>query len=325
MHTIVRMKFGSHLYGTSTPASDVDFKSVFIPSAHDILMQTVPGTIHEGRQKTAGEKNLPGDVEEEKISIQKFLHLAADGQTVALDMLFAPAKMIEPPENAITWTFWNDIQENRRKLLSRKSTAFVGYCRQQANKYGIKGSRIAAVRKALEVIDDGIAKHGHLEPLGMMQAEIEQACGLHSSIKANTLPHGQQQVYWEVCGKSLPLDASLKNAREIMARIMDAAGSRSLQAEKNQGVDWKALSHAVRVGYQALELLETHHITFPLPDAKKILAIKLGELPYNEVATEIEDLLERVEAAALKSSLPDRADQAWINDLVMEAHLWSVR
>jgi predicted nucleotidyltransferase len=33
MKTVVRMRFGSHLYGTSTPESDLDFKSVFLPDA----------------------------------------------------------------------------------------------------------------------------------------------------------------------------------------------------------------------------------------------------------------------------------------------------
>lgn len=36
MTTIVRVKFGSHLYGTNTPTSDLDFKSVHIPPARDI-------------------------------------------------------------------------------------------------------------------------------------------------------------------------------------------------------------------------------------------------------------------------------------------------
>ena len=36
---VVMMKFGSHLYGTSTPASDLDYKSVWIPPAKNIILQ----------------------------------------------------------------------------------------------------------------------------------------------------------------------------------------------------------------------------------------------------------------------------------------------
>jgi predicted nucleotidyltransferase len=45
VRTIVRIKFGSHLYGTATLASDIDYKSVFVPSATDILLQRVKGSM----------------------------------------------------------------------------------------------------------------------------------------------------------------------------------------------------------------------------------------------------------------------------------------
>jgi hypothetical protein len=55
----------------------------------------------------------------------------------------------------------------------------------------------------------------------------------------------------------VPLTASIKTAREILQRLVTEYGQRALQAERNEGVDWKALSHAVRVGREALELFET--------------------------------------------------------------------
>src|SRR5256885_26937 len=132
MRNIVTIKFGSHLYGTTTPASDIDFKSVYIPAAADILLQRVRGSINKSRQKAEKEKNLPGEVEEESYSLQRYLALAAEGQTVALDILFAPPwSMTERPAFE-----WCHLIANRHRLLTRRSAAFVGYCRQQANKYG---------------------------------------------------------------------------------------------------------------------------------------------------------------------------------------------
>src|ERR1051326_295946 len=98
MRNIVSIEFGSHLYGTSTPASDLDFKAVYIPSARDILLQRVKGSIVNARQKAEKEKTLPGEVEEESYSLQRYLELVSEGQTVALDILFAPEwSMTEPP------------------------------------------------------------------------------------------------------------------------------------------------------------------------------------------------------------------------------------
>ena len=44
------------------------------------------------------------------------------------------------------------------------------------------------------------------------------------------------------------------------------------------------------LAHEALELLKTHYITFPLPNAPHILDIKQGKLPYKAVAEEIEGL-----------------------------------
>lgn len=316
MRTICRIKFGSHLYGTATPESDLDFKSVYIPDARSILLQRAKPTMNNHRPKGDGEKNYAGEVDEEAFGVQRFLGLVAEGQTVALDVLFAPEwAMTAPPSDE-----WREIVANRAKLLTRRSAAFLGYARQQANKYGIKGSRVAASRNALGLLEAGIERHGAGAKLQMLADDIKAQLGEHSSLSIDTTPHGQQVTLWEVCNRKMPLTASIKNARDIMARLVDEYGKRALMAETQQGVDWKALSHAVRVGNQAIELLSTGHVTFPLPNADYVRSIKQGRLLYQDVAAEIEDLLVRVEAAAAASSLPDAPDLEWIDDFVLRVH-----
>lgn len=95
MKLIVQIKFGSHLYGTNTPTSDEDYKSVYVPDAREILLQRVTGSLQLGaKTKREGEKNLPGDVDNECYSFQRYLGLISEGQTVAVDMLFAPEPMV---------------------------------------------------------------------------------------------------------------------------------------------------------------------------------------------------------------------------------------
>lgn len=64
----------------------------------------------------------------------------------------------------------------------------------------------------------------------------------------------------------------------------------------------------------------TEFVTFPLPNARHVLDIKLGRLPYQEVACEIEDLLVGVEAAAAISKLPDEPDKEWIERFVFDCY-----
>lgn len=314
MRNIVTIKFGSHLYGTATPASDIDFKSVYIPNSRDILLQRVKGSINKSRIKAEKEKNLPGEIEEESYSLQRYLELLSEGQTVALDILFAPEwSMTERAGGE-----WREIVDNRSRLLTKRSAAFVGYCRQQANKYGIKGSRVAAARAALTLLKRLVDEYGSIPKLAEFEAEVSQEiAGIeHMVIVDIPLASGNLIRHWDVCGRKLPFTASIKNARDVVQRLVDEYGQRSLQAETQQGVDWKALSHAVRVGTQAIEFLGTGHVTFPLPNAEHVLAIKTGKLSYQDVSREIEDLLERVEAAALVSVLPEAPDRQWIDDFV---------
>lgn len=318
MRKLVNIKFGSHLYGTSTPMSDVDFKSVYVPDARAILLQKVKGSINLARAKAEKEKNLPGEVEEESYSLQRYLELASEGQTVALDVLFAPEwSMTEPPS-----TEWLEVVKNRERLITRKSAAFIGYCRQQANKYGIKGSRVAAARKALGLLNDLVADKGTTAKLGEVADVVDATiAGIeHMVIVEIPTATGTMIKHWDVCGRKLPFTASIKSARDIVQRLVDEYGQRALQAESQQGVDWKALSHAVRVGTQAIELLRTGHVTFPLPNAEHVRTIKIGERQYQDVAKEIDDLLVAVESEAAASSLPATPDYEWINDFVVRVY-----
>src|SRR5580692_9978115 len=168
MRNIVTIKFGSHLYGTSTPASDLDYKSVFVPSAQDIILQRVKATITNHRQKGIGEKNCAGEIDIESHSLQRFLQLASEGQTVALDVLFSPESAMVEPAHAE----WREIMANRRRLLTKKSASFVGYVRTQSNKYGIKGSRVAAARGALELLEWEIDTHGTTVKLELIADQV---------------------------------------------------------------------------------------------------------------------------------------------------------
>jgi hypothetical protein len=318
MDIIVELRFGSHLYGTATPQSDIDYKAVYIPAARDILLQRVRGAISRPTEKAPGEKNAPGAVDHDMYSLQRYLELLAEGQTMALDMLFAPdSAMTRPPA-----PLWREIQANAPRLVTRRASAFVRYCRQQANKYGIKGSRVAVAREALALLAGAEAIHGATAKLSAAETEVTQFAdgSEHVALVDLPMPSGQMVRHLEVCGKKMPFTSSIKAARDIAQRMVEEYGQRALQAERHEGIDWKALSHAVRVGREALELFATGRITFPLPDAAEILAIKRGEVSYQQVAETIDQLLVDVEAAALSSSLREEPDQDFIDDLIAQAY-----
>jgi hypothetical protein len=325
MQTIVRIKFGSHLYGTSTPESDTDYMSVHLPSAREILLQQVADSLGNDRKNARGQKNAPTDTDDESYSLQRYLQLLAEGQTVALDMLFAPSLELASP-------LWHTIQANKDKLITKKSAAFVGYCRTQANKYGVKGSRVAAARAAMEFFERLVRAGHNMQKVDDYRHELCELTGdEHTKIvQGPALPMDAAGVircetFFECCNRKVPFKASITTAYEMYKRVFDEYGARALAAEKGEGVDWKALSHAVRVGWEAKELLLTGCITFPIPNAEYLVQIKQGKLPYKEVAELIEYLLEDVERCTEVSKLRDEPDWEWINDFVAEQYWYVVQ
>ena len=222
---------------------------------------------------------------------------------------------------------WREIQANERRLVSRRSATFLGYCRRQANTYGVKGTRVAATRKALGVLEEAEGRLGGAAKLGQAAAELDALAVAEEHIAIVSLPAagGKPLSYLEVCGHKAPFTASVRNAREIVQRLLEEYGQRALQAERNEGVDWKALSHAVRIGREAVELFETGRIVLPRPDAAHLLAIKLGEVDYRAVTDEIEGLLAEIERAAAGSSLPGAPDLDYIEELVTRAYAERIR
>jgi hypothetical protein len=318
MKTVMRMTFGSHLYGTATPESDLDVKAVYLPSARDILLQRVRAAVTGQRDKAKGEKNTSADVDFEAYSPAKFLNLLIEGHTVALDMLFAPDSMMLDAPHPI----WFEIKALAPRLFSRRTTGFVGYCRQQARKYGVKGERLSAVRLALDGLRDIEARYGSNEKLDVAAEDVAALAAGHPLLGIVQLPEGSGflATYFDIAGKKAIFSASIKAARSIAENLYNEFGDRTRAAEANQGVDWKAMSHAVRIARQAVEFLETRHVTFPRPEAVHLLAIKRGQVPYQAVGEEIETLLEAVERAAETCDLPEAPPEGLADDFIADLY-----
>ena len=299
---VVKMIFGAHLYGTATETSDTDYKGIFMPSAHQILTCSVPRT----QIITSGpghQKNSPTDVDDDLYSLPYFLTLAGEGETVALDMLHAPTSAILQ-----TSATWQHLVTHRTKFYTKNLNAFVGYARRQAAKYGIKGSRLEAVRKALAFLKR--------QPDTTRLTDVWD--DLWEDEYCKKLESGEDQM-WEVCGKKLTGRAVCTHYIPMLQRFLDQFGERARQAERNEGVDWKAVSHAFRAGYQALHILKDGGFSYPLPETDFLRQVKQGTLHYqNEVARKLDDLMEELERLSEASTLPVEPDRTWINQFLYD-------
>lgn len=311
---VYRIEHGSRMYGTSTPQSDIDYKEVYIPSGRSILLQRVKAGRASGPDKEANEKNKPGDIDTQSFAVTKLFEMLTKGDIIGWELIFTPWKNILHCD-----PLYSEIVLNHEIFLNRNVSGYVGYCRQQANKYGIRGSRIAAVRGLLDILtslpyNDKLADHWDVLSLYANATEHCEIEGILNGSTGNTIPH------LVCCGKKQPWHNDVKRARECYQLIFDNYGHRALAAEKNEGIDWKAISHSCRVGEQALELLNDHLIKFPRPNAARLLSIKKGEVDYQEIADYLDHLLIEVEEASKKSTLPKEPNKAAIDELIVSLH-----
>lgn len=308
MRKIVYMKFGSHLYGTDTPQSDVDFKGVYMPTKREIYLADFKRSISSSTGKK-DEKNQAGDIDDEIFSLHRFIELACEGQTVALDMLHAPDNMIITSSD-----IWREIVANRDKFYTKNLKSFVGYCRRQAAKYGIKGSRLNAAQLVIDYLKnmDESVKMAHVWDSLPKSEHIEY-------LPPNDKDTNNCRIY-QVCGKKFLETVKVHTVVKSLESFKASYGQRAALAAKNEGIDWKALSHAMRAAYQLEEIYLNGTITFPLKNAEYIKLVKLGKLDYlSEVAPKLELLMDETERLSESCELPDKVDKKFWDDFTYKA------
>jgi hypothetical protein len=278
------IKFGSHLYGTSTPISDVDYKGIFLPSKKQCFLQKTSKAItySTGKNDT---KNTQSDIDVQLWSMQYFLQLLAKGETNALDLCFSftyPEIIIYSDKRM------QSIFNNYSKFFNIKDcNSFVGYAVGQAKKYGIKGSRLGKIKEVLEFVE----KQNPEEKFSSVLSEIEENFWDDSYCFIKKVNDVDSLV---LCGKVHMGTIYINELFHRLQREYSEFGKRAELARQNKGLDFKALSHAVRSIDQMNELIDTGKIKFPLKSKNVLKDIKIGKMSFIKIETLIDEGITKI-------------------------------
>lgn len=298
MNTIFEIVHGSHAYGYFTPESDIDIRGVFLPSPKEILLGTHKKTLNKNIVLPDGKT---GDCEH--FSLDRYIKLLAEGQTSPVELLFLGEKDLDKAHPV-----WKYIVDNRYKFISKNFSAFVGFCRAQTSRYSLKGNRIEALKRAIELLEKLARDKGEKSLLGDSSNEIREfvdtypkdgTVAIITLIDNFHIPH----EHLDIISKKAPFHTSILHALNIYKDTLARYGKRAEKAYELGNADYKSLLHALRVADEAVELFDTGRLTFPRPNAQRLLEIKLGKIPMEEILNEVDELINILDTRSKSSEL----------------------
>lgn len=313
LNVLAKVQFGSKLYGTAIETSDDDYRAVYLPPIGQCVL---------GRAKDAWEDKTAEDTS--FFSLQHFVRMAVEGQSVAIELLAAP-----PAAVVATSPVWQHLQANRQRFYTRSIHSFLGYAKTMAGKYSSRIDRLHETEAVLAVLSRADADYTFsLEP----HSDIPPEPRLHQiwdalpvSVNAqkatNERGPGTDKRVYRVCGRELQATVSVDHAITVVRGIHDSYGERVRKAAAGQ-IEWKALAHAFRAALQCREIVTTGDLRFPLVDAAWLRNLRLGRFDFVREGLDrrLDDLIAEVQALMDASTLPAKADSAWADGLVLEAY-----
>lgn len=329
--------YGSHLYGTSSQDSDLDVRGVFLPARKALLLDRAPQhyNLNDPQRDTS------------YLSLHYFLKLLTQGETNCLDMFFS---YTNKEAQLVTSPAYEELIANKDKLITRNVSKYLGYCKAQALKYSIKGDKIQNY-EALQELVDGCASPSSttlgewLVHCRVMGPDAGAPLGDPEDYSKNNIHIGRRfkitdkrlgnhayllicdnkERYIMVSGHLFPQNANLNTTRDSIRKCLQSYGKRAFNAAEDNGADYKALSHALRVAYQSQMLLKTGEVTFPLPgsmlDVVRSIKFKTTTMSYNDIVDLIEENIRNIEQDFMPNSrLPQFPDWNWINNFILRQY-----
>lgn len=301
MKTLLETKFGSHLYGMDTPNSDTDFKSIIVPDFEFVISEK--RWTHVESTGASNVRNTSDDIDRESYSLHGFLQKAYAGDTGAIDMLHATSKSttISTPE-------WEFLRDNREKFYTKNMRGYIGYCRKQATKYGLRGSRVAAIENVLKFISeksklDGFEKMtigDTLNEMVQLQGEFIKFVDGYYYKKGKWIDKPSMIV----CESKYEYTSRLTIVEDSLKSKIASYGDREELIKNADAGAYKRLHHALRAGYQIRDIYKFGDFEYPLNERNYLIDVKLGLIPFEDVMRTLEDLIKSVVDLNDKSKLP---------------------
>lgn len=328
---------GSHLYGTSTPESDMDTRGIFIPTEEYFY-----GFLNRTEQY---EDKVEDTVYHE---IRKFLILSLENNPNIVEFLFVP-------ESGWRWATkeWEEIVENRDSIISKKvKFTFSGYAHAQLKKIRLHREWLLnPPKKKPEREDFGLPNNRSLiseEQIGafnelvtMYLEDIRDFHPLREQLENMEETYNYKRIidqtktdnplYFNAIKSIVPVSDNFMEVLQKEKGYLRAKkywdnyqqwkknrNTKRASLEEKFGYDCKHASHLYRLLEEGKELLLTGNLIFPCPSAELQCAIKKGAYTYDQLLNMVYDYDAKFEQWYNESPLPHSPNKEKIDNLCVK-------
>ncbi len=301
MNILAKTVFGSRLYGTHTDTSDYDYRGCYLPDVSTCYLGKIKDTI-----------DAPEEDDTQFFSLQRFIRLAAEGQSVAIEMLWTPGD-----KHVLTSSAWELLRENRKLFLTKKMKSFMGYAKTMSGKYSVRAERLIEVEMLIAFLNDYMVWED--AKLSTIYDALPVSTNLTKGV--NTFNRGADNRVYIMCGREYQATVTIGHLRQAAVTLRDNYGSRVKKAALDEA-DYKALMHAYRVCYQCQQAAKEGVIHFPCKEVTFLRQIRNGELDLKNDGLDkrLDDLINETEELVKNSTLAEDVDWNWCEGFILEVY-----
>lgn len=311
---ILKIRAGSHLYGTNTENSDNDYLGVYLNTKEELLgLQKSEELTQNIESKLENGRNTKYAVDCKFYELRKFCSLALKCNPTILEILFVNKENILEitPEG-------EELLKLKHKFLSKHlCNSFMGYAIAQERKAFTKSENIKQIENLYSLL-----KIYSKVIMSMTMNELikkDPSLGMEIERRITKYKNEQNDDMFSCGDLKFSMNVLVKKLMDSLKLRLDKASWRK-DGILQYGLDYKFLSHNVRLMHEGIELLTTKDLILPLQYRELIKYIKEGKMENNEIIRYMQTLKEKFRELEKNNNLPDKGDYKVINDFIIKTY-----
>jgi len=299
---LYKVESGSKMYGTSTPESDTDYTSIFLPTSYDLLsLQNCEFIDMSSKGAKEYRRNTNQDIDNQMHSISRYLHLTLHGNPNLTEMLFCKNPIVEDSR-------FTELKNNYSKLVSIHCyNSFTGFAISQKKKLEYKSKRFTQLEKAIEYLNKMYSEDQLVDTKMTMNEEVS------NWLNQNLTEYKGKKNNRESFHVGLPVSVIYE---KINYEYNNYGWRVHTTTFETLGYDVKFGSHAIRLLVESEQLLLNGFIEFPLSgkSLNDIMSVRKGEVNLEEFYKLCAVYEDRNRIALEKTKLQKTPDFKWANN-----------